>query len=396
VSSLFPDKHFAGFGPSRFQSPASVAGLHVAAGASADALRAEVRRQCPRRPGVYGMIDPRGRLIYVGKAKCLRARLLGYFRADSRDAKAGRIIEATRAVVWEFAANEFGALLRELELIRRWTPPYNVQGRPGRRRGMYIVLGKKPGPYLFATAEPPADLIACYGPLPGAAFMQEAARRLNDLFRLRDCPQSQTMRFADQGELFPEKRPAGCLRYELGTCSGPCAGFVSRGSYRRQVRDSRAFLDGTDDGLFARLERHMAVASAAERYERAAALRDKLTFVREVRERLNWLQEARREFSLVYQLPDVEDRQLWYLIRQGQVRAVVQRPHDGESRRTTRTAIEKIYRRSRGDTGPVAIDRLDGILLVAAWFRKRPEERANVLTPEHALELCRPTAAVSV
>ena len=149
----------------------------------ASILRDAIRQQCPRRPGVYGMVDPRGRLIYVGKAKCLRARLLGYFRAASRDPKAGRIIEATRAVVWEFAANEFAALLRELELIRRWTPSYNVQGRPGRRRGMYIVLGKKPGTYLFATAEPPADLIACYGPLPGAAFVQEAARRLRQSWR---------------------------------------------------------------------------------------------------------------------------------------------------------------------------------------------------------------------
>jgi excinuclease ABC subunit C len=394
VSSLFPDKHFAGFGPSRFQPCSSAATLHGVTASNAVALRAEVRKQCPRRPGVYGMIDPRGRLIYVGKAKCLRARLLGYFRADSRDAKSGRIIEATRAVIWEFAANEFAALLRELELIRRWTPPYNVQGRPGRRRGMYIVLGKKPAPYLFATAEPPTDPVACYGPLPGSAFVQEAARRLNDLFRLRDCPQSQTMRFAEQGELFPEGRPAGCLRYELGTCSGPCAGFVTRGRYRRQVRDARAFLDGTDDGLFARLEREMASAAAAQQYERAAAVRDKLTFVRAVRARLEWLQEARREFSLVYQLPDEEGRPLWYLIRQGQVRAVIRRPHDSKSRRETRTAIERIFRTGRSENGPLAIDRLDGILLVAAWFRKRPEERANVLTPEHALELCRPTAAL--
>src|SRR5262249_33900869 len=161
-----------------------------------------------------------------------------------------------------------------------------------------------------------------------------------------------------------------------------------RGGYRRHVRDTRAFLDGTDDALFARLERQMTAASAAERYERAAALRDQLTFVRGVRDRLNWLQEARREFSLVYQLPDEEGRPLWYLIRRGRARAVVQRPHDGESRRATRTAIEKTFRRSRADGGPVAVDRLDGILLVAAWFRKRPEERANVLTPEHALELC--------
>src|SRR5207253_6410120 len=128
VTGLFPDRRFAGFGPSRFDPSSAATPLHFVIGRQPAALRQRLRHKCPRRPGVYGMVDPRGRLIYVGKAKCLRTRLLGYFGAASRDPKAGRIIEATRAVIWEFAANEFAALLRELALIRRWTPPYTVQG----------------------------------------------------------------------------------------------------------------------------------------------------------------------------------------------------------------------------------------------------------------------------
>jgi excinuclease ABC subunit C len=394
MSSLFPDRRFAGFGPSRF-APASAP--PVAQGVAArrsGALRVQVRRKCPRRPGVYGMLDPRGRLIYVGKAKCLRARLLSYFRPGSRDAKAGRIIGQTRAVLWEFAPNEFGALLRELELIRRWKPPYNVQGQPGRRRGTYICLAKKPAPYLFATGEPAGDLLACYGPLPGYNFVVEAVRKLNDLFRLRDCPQAQTMRFAEQRELFPLDRAAGCLRYELGTCSGPCAALVTRSAYGRQVRAARAFLDGADDSALDGLERDMAAAAAALAFERAAVLRDKLDVVRRLRERLQWLQRARQQFTIVYETADECGQPLWYLIRQGQVRGVIGRPRDATGRAVAKAMLERVFTARRLESGSVPLDRLDGVLLVAAWFRKRPEERARILSPQQALELCRPTTAV--
>src|ERR1700739_4950098 len=72
---------------------------------------ARIRQDCPRRPGVYGMVDARGEVIYVGKAKSLRARLMSYFRPRSRDPKAGRILEAARRIAWELLPREFAALL---------------------------------------------------------------------------------------------------------------------------------------------------------------------------------------------------------------------------------------------------------------------------------------------
>src|SRR5262249_59495239 len=102
------------------------------------------------------MLDANDTLIYVGKAKELRARLLSYFRGRSRDPKAGRILEPTQTVVWEHAASEFAALLRELELIRRWRPRFNVQGQPHRRARTFICLGRRPAPYAFLLRRPPA------------------------------------------------------------------------------------------------------------------------------------------------------------------------------------------------------------------------------------------------
>src|SRR5260370_35839357 len=130
VSGVFSCRAFAGFGPQGFQPARRTPPLCHVRGRRPSRLRAGVRAQCPRRPGVYGMLGERGELIYVGKAKCLRARLLSYFRRGSRDPKAGRILEHTQALVWELAASEFAALLRELELIQRWQPRFNVQGQP--------------------------------------------------------------------------------------------------------------------------------------------------------------------------------------------------------------------------------------------------------------------------
>ncbi len=395
MSGLFPDRRFAGFGPSRFDPVTASPALHFVMARQTAALRQRLRHKCPRRAGIYGMVDPRGALIYVGKAKCLRTRLLSYFRSGTREEKAGRIIDHTRAIVWEHAPSEFAALLRELELIRRWTPAYNVQGVPGYRRPTYICLGRKPASYLFVARQPPADVAAIFGPLNGGKRIADAVRRLNDLFRLRDCEQSQKMHFADQGELFPVLRPAGCLRFEIGTCSGPCVAGVTRNGYGRQTRAARAFLDGTDFSVLRKLEKDMATAAAGKAYERAAALRDKLDDIRWLVEKLAWLQRARRENTFVYPLAGDDGQVLWYLVHRGRVRTVVPAPHDAASRRVARSAIDKAFAPEATETPAVPADQVDSVLLIAGWFRKNRAERDRLLTPPDAAALCGAGAALA-
>ena len=394
MSGLFPDRRFAGFGPTRYDAATAPPPLHFILARGSAALRQRLRHKCPRRPGVYGMVGRRGSLIYVGKAKCLRTRLLTYFRVRTRDPKAGRILDHTRAIVWEHWPTEFAALLRELELIRRWKPSYNVQGLPGRRRATYICLGRKPAAYLFATRQPPTEAKAVYGPLFGGVRVAEAVRRLNDLFRLRDCEQSQKMHFADQGELFPVLRPAGCLRFEIGTCSGPCVGNVTRNGYGRQTRAARTFLDGHDDGVLTRLEKEMADAAAGQAFERAAVLRDKLDVLRWLSERLAWLQEARREHTFVYPLAGEDGRLLWYLVHRGRVRATVLAPCNAATRQVARAAIESVFAQA-DDSAATSADQIDSIMLVAGWFRKHKDERQRLMSPDDALAHCHVGAALA-
>lgn len=384
MSGLYARPRFTGFGPVQLHPARRSPPLWQARGPRPRELRAQVRRLCPRRPGVYGMIDARGELIYVGKAKNLRARLLCYFRPRSRDAKAGRILENTHTLVWEFAPSEFAALLRELELIQRWQPRFNVQGQPHRRRRTYVCLGRPPAPYLFVQRRPPADLVGCFGPVPSGPTLNEAVRRLNDCFQLRDCTSSVTMVFADQGELFPIVRTPGCLRAEIGTCSAPCAAGCSRGSYTAHVQAARAFLAGEDSGALSSLESAMARAAQELAYERAAALRDKLEPIRWLHDHLERLRSAQERHSFVYPVTSARGRTCWYLIHRGQVRAALREPRTDAERQQVTKRMEAVFEQPLLD-GPLAAPAVDGILLVAGWFRRHPEELQKTLAPSSLL-----------
>ena len=92
---------------------------------------------------------------------------------------------------------------------------------------------------------------------------EDAVRRLNDYFKLRDCPQTVAMHFAEQGELFEHDRAAKCMRHELGTCAGPCAGGCTRKDYAAGVRGAKAFLDGRNRSILKRLKKQMTLAAEA-------------------------------------------------------------------------------------------------------------------------------------
>jgi excinuclease ABC subunit C len=380
VQGLFSRPRFTGFGPCGLDG--TIRPLVVVQGRRPSRLKALVRRDGPREPGVYGMLDGRGELIYVGKAKSLRARLLSYFRPNSRDPKAGRIVAQTRRLVWEPAACEFAALLRELELIRRWQPRWNVWGQPTRRRRGYVCVGRRPAPYLFLSSRPPSTAFACFGPIPLGETAREAVRRLNDCYQLRDCPQAQAMAFADQGELFPEPRAAGCLRLEIATCLGPCAAACTRADYDAAVKAAMRFLRGEDAGPVERLERQMHEAAATTEFERAVVLRDRL---RALQWLLHHLERPRRavERSFVYTVPGPPEEEMWYLIHRGRAMSALPVPRGAGQCRSARSALAAAYRGAA--PGPPGLDEIDGVLLVDAWFRKHPEECARTLTPEEAL-----------
>lgn len=387
---LFPATTFDGFGPSRFRPAGEpVVGRKFRSKQPAR-LKKQVREHAPRSPGVYGMIDDRGRLVYVGKAKNLRARLLSYFREKSRDPKAGKIIRHTRVLVWEQIGDELAALLRELELIQTLRPKFNVLGVPGLQRHHYVCVGKSPAPYVYVTNKPTGKELGVYGPLVIRGKSEDAARRLNDWFKLRDCPETVSLSFADQPELFVDERSTKCMRFELGSCLGPCAGACSRAGYSAAVRSAKGFLDGRDRSLLATLQGLMTDAAERFEFEKATALRDRLQTLEWIDARLSLLRQARTKNSFVYPLVGHDGRERWYLIHRGQVRAVCFTPTSDAEREAAAALLAATFT-TGGPVSPVLVGgAVDSVLMVVAWFRRNAGEGAKLLTQLAATERCRP------
>jgi excinuclease ABC subunit C len=193
------------------------------------------------------------------------------------------------------------------------------------------------------------------------------------------------MVFADQGELWVIERSAGCLRYEIGTCLGPCAAACSSAGYAVQITAARAFLTGVDNTPLESLQKDMEAASAAMAFERAAALRDKLEALRWLRDQLESLRNARTQGSFVYPLQGYDGRITWYLIHGGRTVESVPAPLDADTGRAARERIEAVY---RGDSRVEAAEKMEEVLLVAYWFGRYPDERKRTLQPAEALTRC--------
>jgi excinuclease ABC subunit C len=332
------------------------------------------------------MVDRFGQLIYVGKAKRLRHRLLSYFHAGADDVKAGEIISHTIRLIWEPAPHEFAALARELELIRRWLPAYNVQGRTDRFSRWYLCIGRVPAAYVYLAPEPTRRSTDCFGPMRSRQQLSEAVRFLNHQFRLRDCPDRVPMVFTDQLRLWDDPGRAACDRMDMGTCLGPCAGGCSRDEYQNHLRRVKAFLNGRDVRLLARLERDMAAAAAATEFERAAMLRDVWSSLDWLNRSLDRLRTARDRLSFIYPVTAANGREYWFALRRGQIKHAALAPRDDATARRWRKILRKMYsKRTQALPAPEDVEML---YLIAAWFCRNPEELARAIPPKAAQDRC--------
>lgn len=384
VRTLWETEPFVGFGGNPFAPSPRPVRLAKVAGRSKVALHEGIRKDCPKTPGVYGMIDANGHLIYVGKSKSLRSRLLSYFGRPVRKQKAGAILRETRRIVWERQPSEFAALLRELHLIRTWRPRWNVKDQPKAQLPVYVAVGRAPATYLFVTSTPPKDSIA-FGPFQSRGRVHTAVEVLNQHYGLRDCTGNVRFLFSDQPELFPQERRPGCLRYEIGTCLGPCVGGCSSSAYNRQVRGATAFLEGDDESPIVVLRDRMLRAAAEQRYETAAQMRDRLGSLEWLSSRLDYLQRARSKFNFIYPVRSTSGRTVWYAIHRGCVAKAMwaptarrRAPHDEE-------LLASWARLGRLDGFPV-MERHPTINLLSHWFRTRDGEMDQVISIEKALD----------
>jgi excinuclease ABC subunit C len=226
--------------------------------------------------------------------------------------------------------------------------------------------------------------------------MKRAVDSLNQFFKLRDCSQKTVFHFADQLSLFSLEHRPGCLRYETGTCLGPCAGACSRASYDAQVMAAQSFLDAFNDEPITTIRDAMDAASANQQYELAARRLKDWTALDYLYRKLVRLAEARRAFSFVYPVHGYDGSDTWYLIRAGEVTESIVAPKCPKSYSAARDRLKawdsQLQNSFDHGTGRYS----HTINLVASWFRKNRDELGNTFEPAKAGRVYRSLARKGV
>src|SRR5580700_8244860 len=219
----------------------------------------------PSRPGVYRMIDARGDVLYVGKAKNVRKRIQAYARPTGLDTRIERMIAATRTLEFVVTRTETEALLLEANLIKRLRPRFNVVLRDDKSFPYILITTDHWAPQIFKHRGARARPGQYYGPFASVWAVNRTINALQRAFLLRSC-----------SDPFFESRTRPCLLYQIKRCSAPCTKEIGFRDYSELVREANDFLSGRSKTVKDELAGEMEKASGALDFERAAIYRDRL------------------------------------------------------------------------------------------------------------------------
>lgn len=222
-------------------------------------------KHAPSAPGVYRMIDAKGEVLYVGKAKNIKKRVTAYTRPVGHDGRITRMIAATVTMEFVSTATETEALLLEANLIKRLRPRFNVLLRDDKSFPYIIITSDHWAPQILKHRGARTRKGHYYGPFANAGAVNRTINALQRAFLLRSCSDS-----------FFESRTRPCLLYQIKRCSAPCTQEIDFAGYSALVREANEFLSGRSKAVHEELATEMDTAAAAMDYERAAIYRDRL------------------------------------------------------------------------------------------------------------------------
>ncbi|MFB2594430.1 excinuclease ABC subunit UvrC [Paracoccus sp. p4-l81] len=226
---------------------------------------ADYLRLLDSSPGVYRMLNAKGEVLYVGKARNLKARVSNYARATGHSGRISRMIAETVSMMFLTTRTELEALLLEQNLIKQLKPRYNVLLRDDKSFPNILVAKGHDFAQIKKHRGAKTETGDYYGPFASAGAVNRTLNQLQRVFGLRSCT-----------DAVLESRTRPCLLYQIKRCAGPCVGKISLADYRDLVTDAEDFLQGKSTRIQADLARQMGDAAEAMEYERAAALRDRI------------------------------------------------------------------------------------------------------------------------
>ncbi|EET47967.1 excinuclease ABC subunit UvrC [Thalassobium sp. R2A62] len=216
-------------------------------------------------PGVYRMLDEQARVLYVGKARNLKARVSNYARPSGHSARIDRMIRNTAAMMFLTTKTETEALLLEQNLIKQLKPKFNVLLRDDKSFPNILVTKDHAFPQIKKHRGAKKQKGSYYGPFASAGAVNRSLNQLQKVFLLRTCTDATF-----------ESRTRPCLLYQIKRCAGPCVGLIEPDDYAKLVDDASRFLSGKSTSVQGQLAKDMAEASENMEFERAAALRDRI------------------------------------------------------------------------------------------------------------------------
>ncbi len=229
----------------------------------------------PKTPGVYLMKDGEGRVLYVGKAKDLRSRVMSYFQPsadllNTRGPDICRMVEKVVDIEFLECESEVDALLKEARLIKDIQPPHNAMLKDGKTFPyIEITMGDDfPGVYVTRTPRPKGSKL--YGPFLASSAIRDAMNALQKVFKFRTC-ELEIQEGDDSRKFF---RP--CLLHAINQCTAPCAALIDKGEYRKDIERLKKFLASKRTVLIRQMNKEMEEASEGRRYEEAGKIRDRL------------------------------------------------------------------------------------------------------------------------
>jgi excinuclease ABC subunit C len=226
----------------------------------------------PQRPGVYRMYDADGELLYVGKAARLRDRVGSYFSTRALAPKVAALVRRVARMEVTVLNTETEALLLECNLIKAHRPRYNVTLRDDKSFPFILLTSGHEFPRLMFYRGAQQRDCRQFGPFPSAYAVKDVLQHLQKVFRIRNCRDS-----------FFAHRSRPCLQHQIGRCSAPCVGLISREDYARDVEGAVGVLEGRNDEVIEGLQQRMEAAASALQFEDAARLRDQLRGLQEIR-----------------------------------------------------------------------------------------------------------------
>ncbi|SHF66728.1 excinuclease ABC subunit UvrC [Devosia limi] len=223
-------------------------------------------RTLPAAPGVYRMIDAEGEVMYVGKARNLKARVTNYTRPEALETRLQRMIAATVTMEFVRTETESEALLLEANLIKRLKPRFNVLLRDDKSFPYILIATDHPAPELMKHRGTRRRKGHYFGPFASVTAVNRTIASLQKAFLLRNCSDS-----------FYAARTRPCLQHQIKRCAAPCTGEISLSGYGELVEEAREFLSGRSQGVRDHMQAEMNTAAEQLDFERAALLRDRLS-----------------------------------------------------------------------------------------------------------------------